>query len=73
MDNRKINTIINNEIANRKKEISLIIKNLEDLKNIDKSKVSEQMKVNLIKYATEINEHKAVINVLERILLQIKD
>lgn len=65
----EIMALINSEISKRSNKIQTVIEQLQILKN--RKEVTEDMKVSLIKYATEISEHKAVINSLKDILLQI--
>lgn len=65
----EIVVIINKSREKHRKQIDEIIERLSILKG--KKEITEDMKVALIKYATELSEHKSVIHTLDDILLQI--
>lgn len=66
---QEVVNLLNVEMSQRRTRIQELVQNLQSLKN--KQEITEQMKVELIKYATEIQEHRGVINTLQGILNKI--
>lgn len=62
-------SLIQKELSARRTKLNNILDQLHSLKS--RKEVTEEMKVSLVKYATEINEHKAVMSTLENLLNQI--